>query len=493
MKPHHWIAVIAIGILSGCSLTGRGSMEAPPRVEKQSASVNASTEDTAASQPISQLSQSVLRRTPPVEDRADRRSPVRLAVYEVQPEQLPNVVIPEYLELPAPQDSAGLTLHDLEQMALARNPALGQAQGRVQALQGKWLQSGLKPNPTVGYVAEEIGDDGTAGKQGGFVSQEFVRGGKLQLNREVVSHEIARAEADLAAIQQRILTDVQLAYYDVLIAQRREEVSQDLVRIAEKAIQTSRDLFEAEEVSKAALLQSQLEANTTLILLRQAENARRAAWQRLTNVVGEPGMSLQFVAGNVEDIAESYDFEEALQRVLGSSPQLASAYADTERARWALSRAEAEVIPNVTAQVVVQHDFATGDDVTGVQIGLPLPIFNRNQGGVQQAVGDIVTAEQNVVRLELQLRDRLAIVYQGYADARIQVDKYSRNILPQAKESLALTERGFRAGEMDFLALLTAQRTYSQTNLAYLDALSQLWKRSAEINGLLLKGSLNAQ
>src|SRR5687767_5829425 len=77
---------------------------------------------------------------------------------------------------------SGLTLADLEQMSLERNPTLVQAGAQVRMSQGNALQAGLYPNPTVGYAADQIGAEGTVGEfQGMFVEQEFVTGGKLAL------------------------------------------------------------------------------------------------------------------------------------------------------------------------------------------------------------------------------------------------------------------------------------------------------------------------
>ncbi len=45
--------------------------------------------------------------------------------------------------------------------------------------------------------------------------------------------------------------------------------------------------------------------------------------------------------------------------------------------------------------------------------------------------------------------------------------------------------------EIAYLNLLTAQTSYSQTNLAYIEALGELWAAKVEIEGLLLKDSLS--
>lgn len=134
---------------------------------------------------------------------------------------------------PVPHEAGGLTLSDLEQMALQTNPTLSQARAEVQAARGIWQQVGLYPNPVAGCVGEEMGDEGTAGKQGGFIGQEVVTGGKLQLNRQVACQEVVRLEQELAAQQFRVLTDVRTTFYDVLVAQRTVELTDRLVRIAD--------------------------------------------------------------------------------------------------------------------------------------------------------------------------------------------------------------------------------------------------------------------
>ena len=64
--------------------------------------------------------------------------------------------------------------------------------------------------------------------------------------------------------------------------------------------------------------------------------------------------------------------------------------------------------------------------------------------------------------------------------------------MPNAQESLKLVSAGYRQGEFSYLVLLTAQRTYFQTNLAYLDALRDLRTAEVAIEGNLLGDSLQA-
>jgi cobalt-zinc-cadmium efflux system outer membrane protein len=166
------------------------------------------------------------------------------------------------------------------------------------------------------------------------------------------------------------------------------------------------------------------------------------------------------------------------------------ARAGVARAEVALQRARREPIPNVTVMTGVQKNFASHDTVANVQMELPIPLYNRNRGAIYQAQSELSAAHGEVGRVELSLHSRLADTYQRYANARQQVERYAKNILPNAKDSLDLVGAGYKQGEFSFLAVLMAQRTYFQTNMAYIDALAELWDSAVAIEGLLLRDSL---
>jgi cobalt-zinc-cadmium efflux system outer membrane protein len=390
-----------------------------------------------------------------------------------------------------PKAPAALGLAELENIALANNPSLRELGGRVNALRGEWVQVGLPPNPTAGYLASEIGDSGTAGQQGAFVGQEFVTGGKLRLSRAVASQDIQAAEQQLAAQRFRVLTDVRIRFYEVLIAQRRAELSSQLLDVATRAVKTADTFFQRQEGNKVDLLQSRIEAGTARMQLKNAENDQLAAWRRLAIVAGSPDMPPARLSGDIEASVAELTFDDATQKLTTASPEIALAQARLERARFALRRACAQRVPNVDVQASVQHDNSTQDEIAGVQVGLPVPIWNRNQGGIQRAQGELLAAQSGIERVEFDLYQRLASSYQRYANARQQVEIYRKDILPDANSSLDLVTQGYQQGEFGYLALLTAQRTYFQTNLAYLESLRELQQASALIDGMLLSESLS--
>ncbi len=388
--------------------------------------------------------------------------------------------------------SMGLSLATVEELALANHPAIAQAQARLRALDGKWKQVGLAPNPTVGYLASEIGADGSAGQQGGFAGQQFITAKKLQRNRAIVCAEIAASEQELATIVQRVRTDVRLGYYQALLAQQRRRFSADLVRIADEATKTSQSLIEAEEIPLAGLLQTELQLENAKLLERTSRNGYDQAWRQLQTLVGSEVLVQQPLEGDVGQLPDLLSYEEQLLQVQIASPELASAMAQVERSRRVLHRECVEAVPNVSAQVSVQHDDSNGDTLTGVQISVPLPLWNRNQGGICRARAEVTQAARNVDRVEKNLQRRLVNAFREFSDARITAQTYADQILTRSERTLELVRQGYAQGEVGYLDFLTAQRIYSQTHLAYLDALSKLWNSYLRIEGLLLDGSFEA-
>lgn len=396
-------------------------------------------------------------------------------------------------ELPRTSNSVGLTPELVEELALANSPAISQAAARIRALRGKWVQVGLPPNPTVGYLASEIGADGSAGQQGGFAGQEFITAQKLRRNRSVVCAEIARAEQQLAAIVQRVQTDARLSYYNALLAQRRIELAKDLVHQATEAAQASKSLLEVQEIPLAGLLQTEVRLQNAKLRWRTSGNGLDQAWRQLQTLVGSERLPRQALEGDVSRLPMALDFQDQLVRLQSASPEVAVAMVEVERHRRALNRACVESIPNVNAQVSLQYDNTTNETLTGVQVGIPLPIWNRNQGGIRQARANLTAAARNVDRVELNLQQRMTDAFRQYADAQTTVETYTNEILTRSRQSLKLVQQGYSQGEVGYLDLLAAQSTFSQTNLAYLDALGDLWQSYLRIDGMMLEGSLKAR
>ncbi len=423
-----------------------------------------------------------------------RRAIIAVQPMEESPMPLPPVTIPE----PggptggSPGAAQPLSLDDLRRMAEQFNPTLGQSQMGVRAAQGRQIQAGLYPNPQIGYSGEEIGSEGRSGMQGGFVSQEVVTGGKLRLAESVAGHGVTAAQHGFELQRWRVMNAVRAAFYEVLLAQKTIGIHDDLVRVSNEAVETTSRLHQAQEVGKAEVLQATIEAERAEVSLFMARNRYRAAWYQLAAVVGQPEMPPAPLSGDLIADLPKITWEDGLGRLLTGSPELAQARAKIQQARCNVALQCAERHSNFTVEAGARYDAAGEDAIANVGVTVPLKVHDRNQGNIVTAQAELIAATREVERLELELFNRFAGAFEGYANANRQVQLFRSNVLDNARESLELVGSGYRQGEFDYLRLLTAQRTYFAANLEYMDALRELWERSVELDGLMLSGGLKA-
>ncbi len=305
---------------------------------------------------------------------------------------------------------APLTLSQMSQMAMANNPTLRQAAARVDAQRGIWTQQGLYPNPRIAYKADEIGDDNAAGFQGFIVGQEIVTTGKLKKAQNVVAQQIIQAQQEYTAQQIRVQNDVKVRFYNVLIAQRAVELNQELVQISRNAARAADDLFQAAQVARTDVLQAQVEAELVEVQTVKAQNALQSAWRQLAVVIGQPEMSPCQLAGELQQDIINTCWDQAWSCIYTTSPELAAAQAKLSAARFAVEKARADRFQNWDVEGGYAHDNATGFDTGGITFTIPLPVYNRNQGGIAQAEADFHAAQAEVDRVALDLRNRLALI-----------------------------------------------------------------------------------
>lgn len=395
--------------------------------------------------------------------------------------------------IPPGENQEALTLESLEQLALERNPTLVQAGAQVQISRGKALQAGLLPNPEVGYVAEQVGAEGTAGElQGLFVEQEIVTGGKLSLSRQKFAQEARQAQLQVLAQRYRVLYGVRVAYYNALAAQRRAEVRQGLFANSEEVAKTISELVNVGQANRADLLQAQVQSQRAQANLQRVDRQYQGSWEQLAAIIGVPDMAPTRLGGSLEPQEHAtVDREAALNDLLACSPELRVARAEVVRDQIALRRETVEPIPNIAVRADTGYNLEAGDAVAGVEIGLEIPLFDRNQGTISQARAELTRAQAEVARLELELRQRFAQVFTEYETALLSAKTYGEELMPNAEQVYQLYFESFQQRRAAWPQVLAAQRDYYELVEEHLDYLVEARRAEARISSYLLDGGLD--
>ena len=418
--------------------------------------------------------------------------PTKILPPEVAPIEIPafEVARANQLSTVMTAQGPGLTLDQLQDLALANNPTIRQLSASAQAAADYRYQVGLSANPVVGYAGTQLADQNTD-QHVVTVDREFVTAGKLDLNRNVLGHAVEAQKWDVESQRYRVLTDVRLAFLEALVAQRRIDVIDDFHQVVAKGADLAQKRFEAKEASQSDPLQAEIQLNEVEVLRQQAQFSWDAAWQEMAATAGVPNMDRSPLSGELNPQVGNLEWDAIYSDLLGESPELQASYSRVNQARSNMTRQEVQHIPNIIAGIQAGHDNSTGSGMINVNIGAPIPIFNDNSGNVSAAYREYCRATHAVKRIEMSLKARLAGVAREYDSALVAVQRYEQQILPKAKQTLDLSEQAYAAGEFSFIQVLIVRRTYFDTNLQYIDALGKLAKAHAKIDGLLLTGGLD--
>ena len=375
-------------------------------------------------------------------------------------------------------------------LALTRSPAVSIGQQRVEAAKGRQVQAGLYPNTRVGYHANEIGMHDSDGAHGVFLQQRFITGGKRELDVQIAEQAVFSEQFFLEASKLRVLTDVDNAFGNLLIAQQKVDVLSTLVNVNRTTFDATKRLVEAGQSGKHVEWQASIELSQAEVARDQAIQEHQYAWRDLMFVCGQPNIKLVRVSGDVAKVVNGGSFQAVVESIINKSPQVAMAQQRIQQATLNVRRQKLETIPNIDAMVSLRNHSLTGDNITNIQVGIPVPLFDKNQGNIRAAEAEEAMRRAELRRLKLSLRQRAASVYRDFETARIAESRYREEILGSATKNLNLITKGYQDGQVDFLSMLTAQRTLLNVQLTYLRSSRKLHNAVTKLNGHLLFDSL---
>jgi len=397
-----------------------------------------------------------------------------------------NAPVESAVELPADHahGPSPATLPEFVDLAMRSHPKLRQALAAVEAARGKAVQARLYPNPVIaGFTPQAAGEDS---QWSGTVAQDIVTAGKLRLSQQAALREVQKAEYQLIRARFDVLLDVRRSFYALLVSQRRVEIYQLLLDIAKRSYEIGRQLAEAGEGTKADVLFWSIERDRAEVRLLNASVFIETGRRELAAAIGLPRADVGRLEADLFQRLPSFDLKALQEAVVQLNARPRAAEAEVARAQWALERAVVQPIPNVNLLGGYQRQVGGPPQDQGLaQVMMAVPLFDRNQGNIRAARADIASSRADLRTIELDLATQAAQAIANYRTAQRLVEWYEQYILPKARETVQLTQTLYGRGEVTFLSLLQAQRTLTETELAFVEAQADRWTGAVVIADLL--------
>ncbi|ADI83673.2 TolC family protein [Geobacter sulfurreducens] len=377
-----------------------------------------------------------------------------------------------------------LTLPQAVEYALAHNGELKALRNEKDVARAGLERAVLLPNPTLELSADSGvmtgSPDETALSIG--ISQEFLTGGKRAKRRAVAEREAEAVHFQIADRERQLSLEVKSFFSELILAQKRRELAGRAVELNGKLLEITRERLAAGDIPELEVNLARVEVARSEGRKIEAEREFAPLLARLRTLLGVPtGEEIGF-DGIPEQRPLSIPLDELIRLALENRPDLKVFQATSAQGEAAVELAEAERIPNVTLGLGFTHerstdatgsgDEKTRDNLLGVTLSIPLPLFDRNQAGIREARAVRQGADNRLEFARSSVPREIEGDYARLAAAEKTLMLYADGILPQLEDNLKLVQEAYRLGEVGILAVIEEQKKYIEVNDDYLVALA---------------------
>ena len=374
------------------------------------------------------------------------------------------------------QTGAPLTLEGANARAAANNRAFlaSQLQRGVDLAGVDVARQRVNPELSYEYAKETP-------HQAFSVTLPIETGGKRQRRVALAQATVAVTEADIRRLTIDLRTRVRTAYFAVVAANRRAGLAGDLRALALRARDAAQARFQAGDVARLEVVQTELALADADNDVPAARGERRATLAELNELLAQPAGGELALADDLGR-APLPALEQAQTLAAGSNTELA--LIDQRLAEQTARRdlARAMQTPDVAAGAAytfdAQPEFSHGYRFSA---GVTIPIFTRYKAAVivEEAALARLSAERAATLA--QVNAAVAAAIERAAAAREQVRRGETETLPRAAEVERMAQDAYASGQSGLVALLQALQLTREVRQRNLDALVQYQAALADL------------
>lgn len=377
------------------------------------------------------------------------------------------------------------TLHSIIELALAKNPIVSSAEGNIEHHRGQQTAAGAYPNPTVtGYMGYgEVRDTGRANirelldrqsltEYNLTVGQPMEWPAMRAARQRVADAGLATANAGMSETRLSLITQVKVAFYDLLLAQQDANLARQNLEIVESVARIVKARVKSGEAPQFESIKAEVEVLKAKQQLARADNAVRINRVVVDTLTGGALGSSYVVQGEFMGMSKELRFDGLLARMASQHPTIQRLLQSVEQSDWKIEFERQSRLPSVTVNGSYWREI--GREAWQGGLSVPMPFWYRRQGEIASSLGAKRREEAELLRT----RNELArAVHQHYQDARTTaelIEVFDKGLLRQAQEALRLAQFSFQQGASSLLEVFDAQRVQRQIQMDYAQARYEL-------------------
>ncbi len=371
------------------------------------------------------------------------------------------------------------------------NPILQSLNHNIRAAKAAVRKNGVFPNPKLKADFDEVGGTGEYAGNDTMtstikLSQKIELGGKRNKRIFLAEQELEIAKLELAEIKLNLNTKVYNAFLSVYAAQENKKLVKSNFDIVEKNYKIVIKRIKSGDLSPVQKNKAKVELVSAKIAVTRAKRQLNIARKKLVGLWGESVPKFSEVSQlkiNINEKLTIDDFEKKLK----NHPTVLKLQAKIARERASIMLNEAKAWSDIEINGGISNHNENDDESYSIGFSIPLPIFNQNKAGIEEAkaILDKRKSEQKMFLLKMKLN--LAITYDELISTKEELKTLTNEIIPASEASYKSILSAFEIGEQSFLDVLDTQRTLIDAKLAKLNMMIELKQLIIKLNGIVGK------
>ncbi len=400
------------------------------------------------------------------------------------------VVIPVQAAEKAPTQD--ITINQALARALLNHPSLILFDKDLRIAEARILTASLLPNPALVTELEDFGGSGVyrgtdSATYNVGLSQLFRLGGKRRAGITKKNAEKNALEVAYEARKRSVSEVVGRRFIEVLKAQQIELNRKKIVEISSESAKTIKTQVDGGRGSSIDLTQAELAVMESRLAYQTAVSRTKTTRIELASLWNSSNPDFNRALGSLQAPPSDLPLIREYGGLLQSHPKIHLAEAVFQVAKSGLGNQKAQRVPDLQAALAYRHDASLGESALVLGFSLPLPLFNRNQGGIAEARASIdrESKQREVTLLTLQVE--LSEAYSELSTAHMASRIIASELLPKAEEGFKASKESLRLGRASYLQVLEASENLTTMIERRTEAFAQFHQARITIEALIGK------
>lgn len=332
----------------------------------------------------------------------------------------------------------------------------------IQALKQKYLSEKQKISTAKTWEYPQVGVEYEKMEPMFSISQMIPFPGKLALKSEIAENETYMTEQELNSKIIEVISMVKRAFWDYWLIDKVIEIYQENIELMSRFLNIAKTQYAIGKVTQADILKANTELAKMESMLIELEQDKISVQSELNALLNrKPGTPLGRPQ-EPEDKEVKYTIEELEKLAIKNNPDIKSKEFLYQRNVYRLKLANREWFPDI----MIGTKFSEMGTGYMLQIGIPL-YYKKQTSMIKSMEYEKNMTEWGIEAIKVTVSQQVRDLWTKYESKKESMFIYETSIIPLAKQSLEITESGYRAGRSDFLDLLDSQKRYLEYNIEY--------------------------